>query len=296
MGKPEKPFGDKIIILAGDFRQCLPVVPGESRPGIVKHCINQSHLWNKFSVLHLTTNMRVHASGDQVLETFDRWTLSIGNGEMESFKVPEDMVATRIKPNSKLNLSSEGKAMKDFCKKIFPNIEANIDDRNWLDGRAILASTNKEVKMINVLIIVMLPGSNEVFRSADELDNYEDLLRFNTEYLNGLDPNGFPPHLLILKPGMPLILLRNLNPMQGLCNGTKLIFEKALDRVLQCRVIGQDHIVLIPRIVFIPKANMFPFSWQRRQFPVKPAFSTTINKSQGNQNSNFCKLWILISI
>ena len=26
--KPDCPFGGKIIILAGDFRQCLPVVPG----------------------------------------------------------------------------------------------------------------------------------------------------------------------------------------------------------------------------------------------------------------------------
>ena len=40
--------------------------------------------------------------------------------------------------------------------------------------------------------------------------------------------------------------------------------------------------VFIPRIVFIPQDNEYPFSWQRRQFPVKPAFATTINKSQGN--------------
>ena len=45
MQKPDKPFGDKIIILAGDFRQCLPVVPGATRAGTVEHCINHSHLW-----------------------------------------------------------------------------------------------------------------------------------------------------------------------------------------------------------------------------------------------------------
>ena len=128
----------------------------------------------------------------------------------------------------------------------------------------------------------MLPGSNEVFRSVDELENHEDVLRFNTEYLNSLNPNGFPPHTLNLKPGMPLMLLRNINPRDGLCNGTKLVFEKALaNKVLQCRVSGSDRIVFIPRIVLIPKVNEYPFSWQRRQFPVKPAFSTTINKSQG---------------
>merc|ERR1711983_306627 len=68
MRKPDRPFGDKIIILAGDFRQCLPVVPGATRAGIVTHCINQSALWSTFRILRLTTNMRVHASGDQRLE------------------------------------------------------------------------------------------------------------------------------------------------------------------------------------------------------------------------------------
>ena len=77
MQKPDKAFGDKIVILAGDFRQCLPVVPGATRAGTVEHCINQSHLWSNFVTLSLTKNMRVDASGDPILEEFDRWTLAI---------------------------------------------------------------------------------------------------------------------------------------------------------------------------------------------------------------------------
>lgn len=174
--------------------------------------------------------------------------------------------------------------MRDFCTKIFPNIETWINDRKWLEGRLILATTNKEVLLINEMVTGMLPGTGEVFRSADQLENNDDLLRFNVEYLNSLTPNGFPPHNLILKPGMPLMLLRNLNPMQGLCNGTKLIFEESFaNKVLKCRLIRSGETVLIPRIVLIPKENEYPFTWQRRKFPVKPAFSVTINKSQGNE-------------
>ena len=113
------------------------------------------------------------------------------------------------------------------------------------------------------------------------------MFRFNTEYLNTLRPNGFPQHMLNLKSGMPLMLLRNLNPRQGLCNGTRLIFDKTVNnKLLQCRIVGSDRVVLIPRITFIPKPGEYPFQWQRGQFPVRPSFATTINKSQGQSLKN----------
>ena len=78
------------------------------------------------------------------------------------------------------------------------------------------------------------------------------------------------------------MLLRNLNPRQGLCNGTRLVFDTIVQsRLLQCRIVGSNRIVLIPRITFIPKVGEYPFEWERRQYPVRPAFAITINKSQG---------------
>ena len=146
-----------------------------------------------------------------------------------------------------------------------------------------MAVTNKEVESLNTMMKDMLPGTGDIFCSSDTLENSEDLLRFNTEYLNTLTPNGFPAHILSLKPGMPLMLLRNLNPRQGLCNGSRLVYEKSLDhKVLQCQLVGSGRTVLIPRISFIPKVGEYPFSWRRRQFPIRAAFAITINKSQGN--------------
>ena len=98
MGNADQPFGGKIIILAGDFRQCLPVISGANQAATVSRCINMSHLWQHFSVFHLNENMRVRASGDPVLEEFDKWTLSIGNGLALNGGVPiSDEMMTEIK-------------------------------------------------------------------------------------------------------------------------------------------------------------------------------------------------------
>ena len=182
--------------------------------------------------------------------------------------------------------------MKKFCKEIFPEIEQNISNPGWLEGRAILAPTNKEVDAINEMIMAWLPGDTTILSSADGLENPEDSFRFNIEYIHTLTPNGIPGHILTLKPGMPLMLMRNINPREGLCNGTRLIYEKVLDgKLLQCKVVGSGRTVLIPRITFIPKLGEYSFEWYRRQFPVKKSFATTINKSQG-QTLKIAGVWL----
>ena len=80
------------------------------------------------------------------------------------------------------------------------------------------------------------------------------------------------------------MLLRNLNPKEGLCNGTKLIFIRTLknsNRILVCKLAGTNKKVFIPRIKFLPENGAYPYDWARLQFPVCVAFATTIDKSQG---------------
>ena len=153
-----------------------------------------------------------------------------------------------------------------------------------MDGRAILAPTNKQVDTINNMISDSFPGVPIVLTSSDEVVNPDDLQHYHIEYLNTLSPSGMPSHRLFLKPGMPLMLMRNLNPKLGLCNGTKLIFHKVhKNYLLECSIAEGEfnkRVVLIPRITSRPKDREFPFEWLRRQFPVRVAFAMTINKSQ----------------
>ena len=226
------------------------------------------------------------------LEQFDQWTLSIGNGDLKEIPLTDDMISTIITKNSKENPNSEHDAMSRFVDEIFPDISNNISDPHWLEGRCILAATNKEVDMINEMVQDRLPGTTDRLYSADTLGNSGDLLRISEEYLHTLMPNGFPKHVLRLKTGMPLMLLRNLDPREGLCNGTKLIYVKNWgNKLLECKIVGSLKTVLIPRITFIPKVGEFAFDWRRKQFPLRPAFATTINKSQG-QTLKLAGIWL----
>ena len=103
--------------------------------------------------------------------------------------------------------------------------------------------------------------------------------------LNTFSPSGLPAHELRLKPNMPIMLLRNLSPSDGLCNGTRLLVKRVINgRMLEATIVTGSkagNIVLIPRIKLSPDGDIFGFEWSRLQFPVRVAFAMTINKAQG---------------
>jgi hypothetical protein len=282
----ERPFGGRILVLSGDYRQCLCVVPGASRAGVVATCLHKSHLWNQFEIMKLSVNMRVRASGDPDLEKFDRWTVSLGDGTAKTVgeeglvEIPPEMCVP-IKGNTDNDPEAETKSMQQFADLIYPNLQKSHTDPSVFVGRAILAPTNKRVDTINYVITKMMPGKVFPLYSSDVLDNPSDMFRYNTEYMNTLNPSGLPRHQLLLKPGIPLMLLRNLNPKNGLCNGTRLIFQSANNNLLVCTISGgqfDGNKVLIPRINLRPKDGTYAFEWSRRQFPVRISFAMTINK------------------
>ena len=105
-------------------------------------------------------------------------------------------------------------------------------------------------------------------------------------------PPSFPRHLLTLKKGMVLMVLRNISPKEGLCNGTKVIYKNILNnKLLVCKLTTSNKSVLIPRIKFISEQGSYAFEWSRHQFPVRIAFATTINKAQG-QTLNKVGVWL----
>lgn len=127
----------------------------------------------------------------------------------------------------------------------------------------------------------MCPGTSVSYLSTDSIipnasTQVDTHALYPSEYLNMLNFNGLPPHRLELKTNSPIILLRNLNPTDGLCNGTRLIVTKLLPRII---LLGRR--VYIPRICLTHNDKELPFSFKRIQFPIKLCYAITINKSQG---------------
>ena len=100
-----------------------------------------------------------------------------------------------------------------------------------------------------------------------------------TDFLNDIISFGIPDHKLVLKNGVPIMLMRNLDISAGLCNDTRLIVQELEPNMITAIVISGTHIgnrVLIPRINLIPSDESMPIKFMRRQFPLLVSFAMTI--------------------
>ncbi|XP_042028804.1 uncharacterized protein LOC121775801 [Salvia splendens] len=266
----EMPFGGKTVVLGGDFKQILPVVPKGSRQDIVNATISSSYLWSSCKVLRLTKNMRVLGikSGEEAskLKAFSKWIASIGDGVIGG-------------PNDGENIVTS----------IYPSYMNNQDLSCHLHDRAILAPTLDVVDFVNQYMISLDQSdgrvhlsSNSISKSDQSSNGFAEI--HSIEFLNNLKCSGTPNHELLLNVGTPVMLLRNIDHANGLCNGTRLIITRLGDHVLEAKVLSannQGYKVLIPQMSLTPSDPRLPFKFQRRQFPLSVSYAMTINKSQG---------------
>ncbi|CAN1756987.1 hypothetical protein LINPERHAP1_LOCUS6359 [Linum perenne] len=250
MGPDYRPFGGKNVLLGGDFRQTLPVVTNGGREDSINAILPRSYLWNYCKLLQLSINMRI---SDQAINnapifdglTFSQWVLSVGNGSL-----PTAIIA-----------------------KVYLDFATSFSSVAYIKCRAIVTPTNAVVSKINDYLLDQIQGEAHTYFSADSLattsSNKEALdMEYRLEFLNSLSFNGVPEHDLKLKPFYTVLLLRNLNPAVGLCNGTRILLTDLGNHLLRGIIVGGT---MEGTVVGIP----------RRQFPIRLCYAMTINKSQG---------------
>ncbi|XP_021979607.2 uncharacterized protein LOC110875709 [Helianthus annuus] len=186
-----------------------------------------------------------------VTREFAKWLIDIGEGNIGDENDGEAIIEI---PDDLLitDICDPIQTLIDF---VYPSIIEQFRIPGFFSERAILAPKNEVVHEINDRLLSLFPGDTKE---------------------------------LVLKVGVPVMLLRNIDQQKGLCNGTRLQITFLGKRVIEAEVISGGNIgtrVFIPRINMIPSDKKIPFQFQRRQFPLSVCFAMTINKSQGQSLS-----------
>ncbi|RZB42321.1 ATP-dependent DNA helicase PIF1, partial [Glycine soja] len=140
----------------------------------------------------------------------------------------------------------------------YPDME-KYKDEEFLKSRVILAATNEVVDQINDYILNIIP-STECFEAV------------TPDFLHSLKTLGIPNHKIRLKISTPVMLIRNLDQAEGLCNETRLIISRMTNHVIEARIISGKK---------CRKFGIYSTNLTRRQFPFIVSYAMTINKSQG---------------
>lgn len=251
-------YGGKTLVFSGDFKQCLPIIPGASRSRIVDASLRFSRLWQAMALCHLTTSMRhsCHIWTDYLEE--------VGKGSINDEN-----------DNVELKHVSLHRDLNSIIERIYPDISICSVPREV----AILAPLNTTVDKINNEIINLMPGETHTYLSVDSSITETDMGNFPTEFLNKQESGSLPPHKLILKKGAPVIVIRNINPPH-LVNGTRGVVIQLYQNVVEIEN-SDGTSFFLPRITIVPSDNSNNFIFKRRQFPIKLAFAMTINRAQG---------------
>ncbi|OMO77929.1 DNA helicase PIF1, ATP-dependent [Corchorus olitorius] len=295
----DQPFGGITVVFSGDFRQIMPVIPGGSRYDIVNFTICNSPLWRHCHIMHLTTNMRLLRTdiSDALkvdIASFGNWLIDVGDGKVPSVHTLDDRDGALILLPDDLMVPYTGDPVQAIISEVYPDFVERFNNKSYLSQRAIITPYNPMVDQINSSMLELIPRTTRNYYSFDKVSNSFSIANgepslYPIEFLNGITSPGTPPHRLRFKIGCIVMLLRNINQMSGLCNGTRLMITSLGRTVMEGVAIAGDHVgqrFFIPRIVFVVENRQWHFILVRRQFPLRICYAMTINKSHKSRGQN----------
>ncbi|XP_051196626.1 uncharacterized protein [Lolium perenne] len=197
---------------------------------------------------------------------FSEYLLRIGNGTKET--IGNDYV--RLPDEIVIGYTENKKAINRLIEDVFPALHANARSREYMSARAILSIKNEHVDALNDKMISRFPGEEKLYHSFDSIE--DDLQNnYTIDFLNSVTPNGLPQHVLRLKVNCPVILLRNLDPHNGLCNGTRLMIRAFQDNAIDAEIVGGQHagkrVSYLGSLCRLRRTSHFPSNSRENSFP-----------------------------
>jgi ATP-dependent DNA helicase PIF1 len=250
-----RPFGGKVVVFMGDFKQLLPVV---RRGRGQDHTMQRCAWWRQVEVLTFTVNWRAVQ-----YPIFSAFLENVGNGRMDFVDVPQDRV------------------VGDYKSMIDAVYGTTFDCRNQ-----ILALTLETCAVVNQLCIEKLVGPVHECPAADSYDDCSDPDSFPPDYIESLHVNGAPPFMLRLKIGAKFMCIRNISMQRGVVNGTMMQVVAIGRRYVQVKILtgnsaGSIELLLQQVFTITPEASGLPFTIKRKQYPILPAYCLSVHKAQG---------------
>jgi PIF1-like helicase len=227
----------------------------------------------------------MHLHHDELSQLFAQWLLEIGSSNTTP-SPPQCLNQNKLMsikfPNHMLCRGEE-----DLIEAIYGSIKFQTlsPSSKYFYERVILAPLNEQVQFLNNHVLNLLPGDECVFNSADsqsfEPGAQHDMHEVPLEFLHTLNVSSIPLAHLVLKISCPIIILRNIDPKRGLCNGTCTTILRMSNRILEVKLLGGDHdgeIAMIPCIMLSPSLTGIDFAikMKQRQFCNAPLGAMTL--------------------
>ena len=141
----------------------------------------------------------------------------IGNGIVPTICKEDESEPTWVCIPYEYLLKCNDKYLHHLVENTYPTFDMKYNNDTYLSEHAILAPFNETTDEINNYMIEVFLGDDKQYKSCDKIcqgsmDSMEQLHKFPTYFLNPLTLIGLSNHLLRLKVGMSVILLKNINP------------------------------------------------------------------------------------
>ncbi|CAN1798758.1 hypothetical protein LINPERHAP1_LOCUS21852 [Linum perenne] len=160
-GPNYKPFGGKIVLFGGDFRQTLPVIKNGSREENIGASLTRFYLWNYCTMLRLQTNIQIN---DLVINTstlfdglhFSDWVLVVRDWKFCITRPTGHTNADSIQIASCFVMPRSPNPVADLVNRVYPNIETEYQSVAYIRSRAIITPKNAMVTSINDYVLAQL--------------------------------------------------------------------------------------------------------------------------------------------